>query len=486
MNTPDTPIEGVTYILAATGYVEGLTHGNLEVMLYIENVRYSTLSWSSTDTSPTTLRTYVKLLVTPALAEVYVTGANDPNVGALLHIDKVIFERYTDYEMAEVGSAIATYGSMPVVPDVEVQSLYMVASNTTVSSQTIYNSGVEEYSSAATAYVADTTSLEKTMILLGVVGHRIRVDEVFTNIGTHQSGTTASMRVTIQSSGTSLFNGVETRIAEWSDSTHIPPDYNSFALDLNLLAGLGEGVTFRFYLKTSNANIRASSQKMGYKFSMVTNVPVSGGISIYNDRDRYTIMRLCNTLRPLTKIGLNANYTGYIEYSDRFIDDTFLESVSVPPVNVSYNSTDRTVSIATGGSLTYKFDARYPVTGLPFAQIFVVSGTLAVSISLDGTNWHACDGTVTTAYSNQSVPVSLNNENDHTHLKGNSIFYVRIAPNTTGCVLRSIFIHADLNTIDCERITLAATEKPETIVALLDAPANAIITLKYRDNDPVI
>jgi hypothetical protein len=225
---------------------------------------------------------------------------------------------------------------------------------------------------------------------------------------------------------------------------------------------------------------------MGYKFSVVSTVKISGGVSIYNTADPLTVMRLCNTLRPNFKIGINANYTGYHEYSDTFIDSSFLDTV-LSHSGVTYDSSSQSITIASGGSLVYPFDCCYPVTGIPFIKMYVVSGAPIISISTDNTNWHLCDGNSTTNISNAYAERQLNDNSSLFYLKGNSVFYLKIAPNTgTNLTIGSIFTHADLNTLDCQRIKLRATGQPESLCALLDAPANVIITTKFTDRYPEV
>jgi hypothetical protein len=147
--------------------------------------------------------------------------------------------------------------------------------------------------------------------------------------------------------------------------------------------------------------------------------------------------------------------------------------------------------MSSGGSLVYGFSTTYPVTGIPYIVLYVISGSPIISIALD--NGAGAPGTfyLVDDNSNDNVvntQIFRNLDNiTNLRLKGNSIFYVKIAPQTGESVtLGSIYINADLLTVDAERPKIYATGAANTFHITMDSDSPLIVSLKYRDAHRVI
>lgn len=100
-------------------------------------------------------------------------------------------------------------------------------------------------------------------------GHIWRLDSVYGKMKTLSSGATAYMKVTVQ-----LGTGAETIVAEWVETS---TDYISKSKSLTIESATNQAVTVRFYLKTSNGNVKAAATEVGY---VVTEFDGAGGSTI--------------------------------------------------------------------------------------------------------------------------------------------------------------------------------------------------------------
>jgi hypothetical protein len=156
------------------------------------------------------------------------------------------------------------YGSTTVVPgggDVST-SVY--------TSESDYPSNV--FTSAAIAYSSANTSLELTKVLPALTdGNIYRIDQVSGQLKTLLAGKIAYLKVTVQ-----FGSGVETTVKEWTNNT---VNYISYSYDCALESATAETVTFRYYLKTSDALYRAAAKVFGYTATIEN---TSAGSVTYN------------------------------------------------------------------------------------------------------------------------------------------------------------------------------------------------------------
>lgn len=474
---------GVTYVLTAIAKTIGLTQGSLVVEIFSGGSSIRQLVWDA-DADPEYQQITVKYDVSPLDPVIKIHGVGTPNSGALLYCDNVRFDKYSDFELSTVGNDIITYGNENTIPDIEVRSAIPQTNNTDdiVGAQIIYDSGVTSYTSASPYYKTDATSLELTVVIPATAGSRNRLDEVFCSLSNVHAGTLSYMAVNVLSA--SLFAGVETRVAEWTNST---TTLTKRIKTVSLLSGINESITLKYFLKTTNIAYRAVASHMGYKFTPTSTHSTSSdtnSLSVYNAADPSTVIDVCNLLPYGCVILINADYTGSFEYSTNFEDDSILSAIE-EHVGATYSPTNRTLTIIAGGAIRFKFDSKFPVTGMPFIQTLVVSGTAQFSISLDGSAYYAITGDTTTDLIDTVIYRELDSQGN-VSLVGNTVYYVLIQPKPGGpVVLGSIFHRSDLVTIDAPRPKMFATGKPNTFTSVLSGNP-VICTLKTRDRNLVI
>ena len=475
---------GEIYILSAIGCALGVTQGKMLIEVIADGAIIAQLVWMGDDTDWTQRSTYMIFDTTPNSVILRVHAVETLNYGGYYFANTVIFENYADFDISANGSSIITRGTLESIPDVKITSNSMTTASTSTGKQVVKNYGEDDVlGTTKKIFVVEYT---ETLPSLGS-GKQYRLDEVFSNLGTMHAGTTAYMSVTVQSSGTSLYNGAETRVALWTENTRIPPNYNSFKKDLALLADENESIIIRYYMKTSNSSYQAMADSFGYKYAVVTTTVVSGAVSIINTTDPLTVMPLCNNLYPGCSLRYNNDMTGAFEYSEDYRDDTWRTVCQSWTGDVTYSQTDKKITIADGASMLYLFDTYAPITGIPYITVKIKTGIPQFAISVDGSNWYNIDGNTSFDHTDTKITRQLDSNNYSFHLKGNTFFYLNVSTlSGRSCVLGATFLHADLNTMDIPRIKLYPTGLPQSIEAFLDAPTNAIISLYSRDVQPVV
>ena len=119
------------------------------------------------------------------------------------------------------------------------------------------------YSSAATAYIADTTSLEYTVTLPALTnGHVYRINQVSGSLRASVASRTVYLKVTIQFGA-----GTETTVKEWATGK---TSYIKCSYDTALNSDTNQTVTLRYYLKTTCGKCRAVATIFGYSVSEMT------------------------------------------------------------------------------------------------------------------------------------------------------------------------------------------------------------------------
>lgn len=476
---------GVTYVLLAVAKTIGLTQGSLVVEIFSGGSSIKQLVWNS-DTDPEYQQITVKYDVSPSDPVIKIHGIGTPNDGALLYCDSVGFEKYSDFELSSTGKDIITYGNENTIPDIEVHSAVPQSTDTEdiIGTQIIYDSGAQKYTSASPYYKTDTTSLELTVVIpASTTGSRNRLDEVSCSLSNIHVGTLAYMAVNVLSA--SLFGGAETRVAEWTNSTNVPVKRSKL---LTLITGVNESITLKYFLKTASTTYRAVVSNMGYKFTPIsirTTYNDTNNLSIYNAADPLTVIDVCDFLPYGCTVSIKADYTGSYEYSTNFEDDSVLSTIESRTGDVVYSPANRTLTIGVGAAVVFTFDTKFAVTGMPFVQTMVISGIPQFLISIYHGTGYYIDGNTTTDLINTVIYRELDSV-ANVSIIGNTSFSLQIEPKAgESVVLGSIYMHADLVTVDAPRPKIFATGEPNTFTAVL--VGNPVIcTLKTRDRNMVI
>lgn len=486
---------GIRYVLSAYGKVDGLTQGSLRVDIWTGSTVIKELIWSD-DCDWTEKNITFSFDVVPEHVYLRARAVGTPNLGSTMRVDSFLIERKSDFEVASTGQALMTTGHVDVIPSVEIRGLKADSAPSTAPTAgktTIFTT--EEgtsYSSLATAYKNDATSLELTVTLPALKGgSQYRIDEVFGQLRTIRAGQTAYLKVTIQMA--SWNNGAESQIAEWTETS---TTFQAKSQEkTNLLSATNETVTLRYYMKSSSSTYRAYATQIGYKITEILNTATiaASPISIYNVADPLKIMKCCNRLYPGFRININSDSTGSLIYSESFLDDTFRDIAYQKVGENIYYSSRRSVKLTAGASLIFYFDCLYPVTGAPFISLFVRDGIPQIEIA-DNSGTDGAPGTFRSVDGNTSVSLTaapIERElinSDNLVLKGKTKFYLKITTlSGQTCEFSQMYIYIPLDTMDAERPVIKATGEPNTFSAIVasdgTAKTSAIVTLEYRDQE---
>ena len=472
---------GVTYVVSAWGSVSGLTSGKLAVEIYSGNSVITQLIWDA-DCEYTQLQDTVRFDTAPTDAYIRVHGIDTVNAGALLYCDDVLLSRGSDFEVGTTGSDIITFGNQDVIPDVEIRAISSSPGSSEVIGDTKTYLDPDVHSEFSTSY-----SQEFIYVLPALAnGKKYRLDRFSCLLATaNVSGLTAYARITVQSA--SINSGAETQVVVFTSTTRLN-SYATRVYNSEILSGTNETVTVRVYMKTSSVSGRAYMDNFSFVYTEVIQTVVSSAISIYNAADVLTVLECCNELRPGCKISINADDTGDFQYSENFADQTYEYTVN-DSAGIIYNDDDKILMMSAAGYLQFKFDTKYPIAGVPFIVLNVVSGAPQIYISADSggnpASWKAIDGNDSTVLENAQAYRLLDS---HGNLALNNLtkFHLKIASDGTNPLsINSIFMYADIVTIDAERPKIFKNTV-NTFGAVVDSTASAIVSLKYNDADLMV
>ena len=196
----------------------------------------------------------------------------------------------------------------------------------------------------------------------------------------------------------------------------------------------GESVTLKWYLKTTKNTAKVYADDISYTYTEMIPTVTSSAISIYNKSDTLTIMDCCNELKPGCSVAINANGTGTYQYSENFADTQY-EYTILSSTGITYSDDDKMLVFSSTGNITYRFDTKYPIVGVPYLVLNVVQGAPTVSISDDDglgspAAWHAIDGNSTDDISNAQA-YRLLNSGTTLILNGLTKFHLKIASGGT-------------------------------------------------------
>ncbi|MDD4055753.1 MAG: hypothetical protein PHG42_08200, partial [Bacteroides sp.] len=210
-----------------------------------------------------------------------------------------------------------------------------------------------------------------------------------------------------------------------------------------------------------------------------------------NKADPLNVLWAANNLYPGCSLAIKNDQTGYFKYKEDFNDTTYASVIYDSYGTVTYNSATKSLILGSNAYITFGFDCRYPITGIPFIYMFVNSGSPNVYIATDtgggipGT-FYEVDNDSNIDVTNEWVAKNLDNELN-LRLKGDTIWYVRIrAPSGENVNLSKILIYTDLLTVDAEQLKILASGAANTFVVEMDNDAPLEITLSYRDAHMVI
>jgi len=472
---------GVSYVVSAWGAVTGLTHGQLSVDIYSGNSIITQLLWDA-DCEYSQLQDTIRFDTAPVDAYIRIHGVDTLNSGAKVYCDDVLIERASDFELGTTGQDITTTGHVDIIPDVEVTAITSKSGTNETDGDTKTYTDPDIHSEYLTSY-----SLEFTYVLPALTdGKKYRLDQFACLLATaNVSGLTAYARVTVKAA--SINSGAETQVVVFSSTTRLS-SYATRKYNSEIYSATNETVTIKVYMRTSSTAGRAYMDNFAFTYTEIIPSVTSSAISIYNEADTLTRMEVCNELKPGCKITINADGTGSYQYSENFADTAYEYTVT-DSAYVTYYDDYKMLLFNATGYLIYKFDTKYPITGIPYIVLNVMSGAPTIYIAKDNAGspgtWYPLDGNTTTDISNAQAYRLLNSGTDCI-LNGLTKFHLKIASGGTDTLrINSIFMYASLVTIDAEHPKIFKGQV-NTFGAVVDSTSSVIVTLKYRDADMLV
>jgi hypothetical protein len=186
---------------------------------------------------------------------------------------------------------------------------------------------------------------------------------------------------------------------------------------------------------------------------------------------------------------INADGTGFFKYVDLY-DNWDFSAACYASSGVYLSDATKTLTINNEGYITYVFDLKYPIVGVPDLVLYVNSGIPHVKIAVD--NGNGAPGTLYYTDINPSVALTdelswyvLNSVSNLT-LAGQTKIYVHVFPTGgSSCTLSAIHMYTDLETVDAERAIINPDGNNIMLVSM-QGDVHCYLSLYYRDRKWII
>lgn len=470
------PEHGSQYTFSATARISGLQNGGrLHAGIYHNDALLKSLDWDSDTEDWDTKYDYYTFDEDELDAELRLYGEDIIDVDAEVYCDRVFLVRSKHFDSSELGNDIITAGTVDVIPDIMITATRLTSGTTTEG----FN--ISQIDGSLTDAEGNEYVLLKAVTLPAKAHKRHRIDKVGGRHCSDSHDYPGYYKVTIQNA--SLFGGVETLISEFT-SDYEYPNFKESWYSPYYTCGENESCTLRYYGRSSHSSHRSRHKDLTYHETEIITNSLGTGIQIYNTEDPLTVMHVCNKLSPGSTMEINHDGTGSFRYLENLVDITY-QTACFSRTSDSYNNNSKLLTLASNGSVIYRFDTRYPVTGIPYIVLDVISGSPQIAIASEDSGnpgtYYAIDQNTATDQSGQTIYRELNQAANF-QLKGSTVFYVKIYPYTSqSIVINSLFVYADIVTIDAERPKIIANGRPNTFKVNMPNNTALEVSLQYRD-----
>ena len=284
----------------------------------------------------------------------------------------------------------------------------------------------------------------------------------------------------------SLNGGVETDVpgASWVKVGGNSSSFSTYSEDnINIQCAGNELLTIRFYLKSNSGANAARSKDYNSRLNTHRKYCCKDPV-IYNIADDTIQQEIANEVEYTAIHIIDIGGTGTVEYSDDFTTNKYLDAAWVYE-GETYDDPNNELDLASAGYIEYKFDCKYPITGIPVltATIDIDTGTPTIQVAKDiggvpGTYYNIDTAIV----DNVSTEYDLNSGTD-VLFKGETIVYFRIDSAAATCSIVSLQFDAADITIDVEhpKITTGGSASTFRCDQHTDSGLTCIIALIFRD-----
>lgn len=471
--------EGYSYTLGAMGMVEGLDdecEGGFCVDLFENNEIISSLDYDE-DCSWSSQSCQFSFDHKPTDARIRIRGHHRPNAGSRFRCDHVYVIRSRNFEKLTLGSDISTTGTVDVVPDFMVTAVRLTDGAKTEGFLIPSIDTTSEYVETNTTY-----QCKRTDVINKREHKRHRHDRIDVSLCCEDSHYPAWCKVTYQCA--SLNGGAETQLCEFSSDWEYP-DYETKHYSPFLEYPENEDVTIRYYQKSHDSGHNSHMRGCNHHATEIITNNLGSGIQIYNQKDPLTKLHVCNKLSPGSTMEICADGTGSFRYTENLTDITY-QNVVYSRSGDTHNKPLKLLQLTAAGTVVYKFDTRYPITGIPYLMLDVYSGIPQVYIAPDNNgspgSYYLVDDNPLTDQSGKTISISLDNA-ANLSLKGNSLFYLKITtPVGAPVTVSSLFMYADLITMDAQHPKIFVNNnQPNTFIVEMPTQTALEVSLQYRD-----
>lgn len=349
---------------------------------------------------------------------------------------KTITTNNQEWSQDDSANDINTSGNVDAEPDIQITGGAVVATANRLSGLRFDDTDPATYTQPNGTYI-----LKKTFTYAANPNRSYILATVGLDLRNWATSATGYGKITYEIAG-----GGEVTAGEWSQ---IGLTWYTKSASPGISTSLNESLVVRFYVKSSSSS--PSDGEIKNLVSTVTTLrkDVCKNPQIYNVVDTTIESEIANEIEPDMIVVVNIDGTGTIIYADDVSTSKYLDAYW-DKNGVVYDNPNNELDFGNDEYLTYKFDTKYPITGIPVltATVDIDTGTPTIQISEDGITWYDID---TAIVDNVSTAYNLDNASNLS-LKGSTEFYLKFdCDGSSTCSLVAFSLAIAIITIDVER-----------------------------------
>lgn len=281
----------------------------------------------------------------------------------------------------------------------------------------------------------------------------------------------------------SINGAAEVTLVTWTESggSQVPKSYTS-----DVSTGVNEYITINYYMRKISGvnvpNIKDSYAKVQeFKRAIITDIKIS------NIADEGTVTEVANLIFPDMVTRINADGSGHIDYLDDFTDEKYLDALYTSE-GITHDAINDELDIADDGYIEFKFDVKYPMSGVPSltSTVNITSGAPTIQVANDAAGvpgtWYDID---TAIVDNVSTEYRLKSGSDVV-FDGETVLWFRFDCVKTAAATCSIIefdLDVDIITIDAliPIINKGGSANTFKCVQSSDSSVNCTVDLIYND-----
>ncbi|MCK5431410.1 MAG: hypothetical protein KAJ03_01635 [Gammaproteobacteria bacterium] len=259
------------------------------------------------------------------------------------------------------------------------------------------------------------------------------------------------------SGATTTVSGTGETIFDFDPDTDIPDGTATIYMELTPDAA-GDIVCAVYGISEVTGGSYHKDAKPAARFELYQKIYALGhveSVQVNNQADANIVMNVSNIMLIGAVHTIYADGSGSVVYLDDFSTNKYKADRHAES-GVTHDTVNDELDVADTGYLSWKIDAKYPVTGIPTltTQIDITAGTPTIQISDDDITYYDID---TAIVDDVLTEYQLDNAVNLSFKDGKTVVYIRVdcdGAGTNTCTIKTIAAAISMITVDAQRPTI--------------------------------